>query len=159
MTAKRKAHPGLHHHQSVSYDTTKRLSFGQGSSEKYHQHAQDLARNGKYQEAIDVLKEALLQKDAVEANYVKIMDSRSAIHCKMGRYKEAVSDAKCIISAEGQNEKGYLRAGKALLLDGRPEDALEVYRYGLNALAKNNPQRECYDAYFKDLARLYQKPA
>lgn len=36
---------------------TKRLSLGWGAWEKYHQHGQDLARKGKYEEAIQVLTE------------------------------------------------------------------------------------------------------
>jgi hypothetical protein len=57
MATKRKVASGGPPYQNISYDSTKRLNFGRGSSDKYHQHAQGLARNGKYQEAIDVLKE------------------------------------------------------------------------------------------------------
>ncbi|GAB1205641.1 hypothetical protein APSETT445_004319 [Aspergillus pseudonomiae] len=38
--------------------------------------------------------------------------------------------------------RGYLRCAKCLLLDGKPEKALELYAYALKTLPSNNPRRE-----------------
>jgi hypothetical protein len=61
MAVKRKATSDVFPGQDVRTVTTntriKRLSLGWGAWEKYHQHGQDLARKGKYEEAIQVLSE------------------------------------------------------------------------------------------------------
>ncbi|EED12654.1 Leucine Rich Repeat domain protein [Talaromyces stipitatus ATCC 10500] len=141
MAIKRKATLDDFLGQTVSKTTTttKRLSLGWGAWEKYYQHGRDLARNGKYANAIEVLSEALLQKNA---DSMKIMDSRSAVYCKMALYEKALSDAKHMIKAAAKDERGYLRAGKALLLDQKPEKALDVYAYALKNLGEDHPQRE-----------------
>ncbi|EEA18762.1 hypothetical protein TMatcc_010696 [Talaromyces marneffei ATCC 18224] len=128
---------------------TKRLSLGWGAWEKYHQHGQDLARKGKYEEAIQVLTEALLQKNT---DTVKIMDSRSAVYCRMGMYEKALSDAKHMIRAAAKDERGYLRAGKALLLAEKPEKALDIYAYALKSLGEQHPHKEAVTKIHSKLA-------
>lgn len=58
MTVKRKRTSDVIPGQGVSTNTSiRRPSLGWGAWEKYHQHGQDLARKGKYEESIQVLSE------------------------------------------------------------------------------------------------------
>ena len=57
-------------------------------------------------------------------------------------------------------EKGYLRCAKTLLLDGKPDKALEVYAYGLKCLSKSHPRRQMIEQLHSKLqsklsAKLY----
>lgn len=45
-----------------------------------------------------------------------------------------------IKKAQG-DERGYLRCAKVLLLEGKPEKALEIYAYGLKTLPHEHPRR------------------
>lgn len=45
------------------------------------------------------------------------------------------------ISLSILTEKGYLRCAKTLLLNGKPDKALEVYAYGLKSLPTSHPRR------------------
>ena len=38
--------------------------------------------------------------------------------------------------------EGYMRCAKILLLEGKPEKALEIYAYGLKMLPSQHPRRE-----------------
>jgi F-box/TPR repeat protein Pof3 len=38
--------------------------------------------------------------------------------------------------------QGYLRCAKVLLLEGKPDKALEIYAYGLKVLPSKHPRRE-----------------
>lgn len=59
MAVKRKATEDAVPRQIISSSalSTKRVALGWGAWEKYHQHGQELARAGKYPEAIEVLSE------------------------------------------------------------------------------------------------------
>ncbi|KAH8692379.1 leucine rich repeat domain protein [Talaromyces proteolyticus] len=139
MSIKRKISEDLHHDPSASCGHTKRPNFGKRVLDKYRQNGQDLARQGKYEESIQVFSYALLQENA---NMSDILDNRSAVYCKLGQYDKALSDAKRLIRSDSQDERGYLRAAKALILTHKPEKALEVYAYALKSIDKYHPQRE-----------------
>lgn len=38
-------------------------------------------------------------------------------------------------------DQGYMRCGKVLLLEGKPEKAQEIYAYGLKMLPSEHPRR------------------
>lgn len=46
--------------------------------------------------------QALLQKNVHEP---EVLDSRSAVYCKMGLYDKALSDAKRMIKSDNQDER------------------------------------------------------
>lgn len=100
--------------------------------------------------------QALNYKDA---DAVGILDNRSATYCKLEQYDQARRDAKHMIKNAKEDERvsgdslafpttvliifqGYLRCAKVLLLDGKPEKALEIYAYGLKVLPSKHPRRE-----------------
>lgn len=41
--------------------------------------------------------------------------------------------------------QGYLRCGKVLIQDGKPDKALDVYAYGLKTLSSKHPRRQVSD--------------
>lgn len=93
-----------------------------------------------------------------EADAIGILDNRSATHCKLEQYDQARRDAKHMIKNAKEDERvsgdslisdyhsnhfqGYLRCAKVLLLEGKPEKALEIYAYGLKVLPSKHPRRE-----------------
>ncbi|CRG91555.1 F-box/TPR repeat protein pof3 [Talaromyces islandicus] len=152
MAFKRKISGGSFTESTASHGTAKRPDFGRGNLDKYQQYGQDLARKGKYEEALRAFGDALLQKNAHPPD---ILDSRSAVYCKMGLHDKALSDAKRMIKSDNQDERGYLRAAKALLLARKPEKALDVYEYALKSLDKHHAKREVVENIHSKLsARL-----
>jgi len=67
---------------------------------------------------------------------------------KKANQDERVSDASPISNYQSDHLQGYLRCAKVLILEGKPEKALEIYAYGLRVLPSKNPRREvrffCY---------------
>lgn len=56
------------------------------------------------------------------------------------------------------NSKGYLRAGKVLLLMNKIETAVDVYKYGLRQVPQSNPNYKLLEGmHTKGLERQAQK--
>lgn len=88
---------------------------------------------------------------------VGILDNRAATYCKLGNFDLALRDAKQMIKTDRSDERvstyseihtssanniqGYLRAGKILILNQKPDRALEMYAYGLRTLVSDHPRR------------------
>ncbi|KAL1964522.1 hypothetical protein VTN77DRAFT_6819 [Rasamsonia byssochlamydoides] len=100
-------------------------------------HGQELYRRGEYQQAIHVFTQAL-ESNSTDA--LGVLDNRSATWCKLGNFERALRDAKEMIQKDRLDERGYLRAAKALLLNKRPFKALDIYAYGLKTLPKDHPR-------------------
>ncbi|KAJ5707947.1 hypothetical protein N7488_007748 [Penicillium malachiteum] len=114
----------------------------------HHQRGQKLYQKGDFKAAIEAFGEALKQKDA---DAIGILDNRAATYCKLEQWDSARRDAKNMIKTANQDERGYLRCAKVLLLDGKPEKALEIYAYGLKTLGNKHPRREMLDQLHKKL--------
>ncbi|KAJ5734112.1 hypothetical protein N7493_002898 [Penicillium malachiteum] len=114
----------------------------------HHQRGQKLYQKGDFKAAIEAFGEALKQKDA---DVIGILDNRAATYCKLEQWDSARRDAKNMIKTANQDERGYLRCAKVLLLDGKPEKALEIYAYGLKTLGSKHPRREMLDQLHKKL--------
>ncbi|THC98714.1 hypothetical protein EYZ11_001777 [Aspergillus tanneri] len=103
------------------------------------QHGQKLYQQGSFEAAVEVFTEALRAKDA---NHLGILDNRAATYAKLAQYDRALRDAKQMIKSHKQDDRGYLRAAKTLLLDGKADKALELYAYGLKVLPTSHPRRQ-----------------
>ncbi|RMJ27336.1 hypothetical protein PHISP_01783 [Aspergillus sp. HF37] len=101
-------------------------------------HGQKLYQQGDFKAAADVFTEALNRSP----DPVTVLDSRAATYTKLVQYDLALRDARHMIKRDKNDERGYLRCAKALLLEGKPDKALEVYAYGLKTLSGSHPRRE-----------------
>ncbi|KAJ5979908.1 hypothetical protein N7481_007206 [Penicillium waksmanii] len=113
-----------------------------------HSQGQKLYQKGDFKAAISAFTEALKQKDA---DSVGILDNRAATYCKLEQYDQARRDAKHMIKQAKEDERGYLRCAKVLLLEAKPDKALEIYAYGLKVLPNGHPRRETMEQLHKKL--------
>ncbi|KAH8431145.1 Leucine Rich Repeat domain protein [Aspergillus melleus] len=114
------------------------LGLARGEAAALQQHGQRLYQQGSFEAAIEAFTEALTVKDA---NHLDILDVRAATYTKLAQYDRALRDSRLMIKKDKQDYRGYLRCAKSLLLDSKPEKALEVYAYGLKVLPSNHPRR------------------
>ncbi|KAJ5096322.1 hypothetical protein NUU61_005678 [Penicillium alfredii] len=112
---------------------------------KLQQQGQRSYRKGDFKAAIEAFGQALNQQDV---DIIGILDNRAAAYSKLGQHDQARRDARQMIKRSRAqrvplpDERGYLRCAKVLLLEGKPEKALELYAYGLKTLPKDHPRRE-----------------
>ncbi|KAB8278060.1 hypothetical protein BDV30DRAFT_204040 [Aspergillus minisclerotigenes] len=114
-------------------------ALARGEAAALQRHGQQLYQTGSFKAAIDAFTEALNSKDA---DLLGILDNRAATYTKLGQYDRALKDARHMIKNDKQDERGYLRCAKCLLLEGKLEKALELYAYALKTLSSNHPRRE-----------------
>ncbi|KAJ5632150.1 hypothetical protein N7490_008489 [Penicillium lividum] len=107
-----------------------------------HKKGQRLYQKGDFKAAIEAFGEALNQRDA---DTIGILDNRAATYCKLENYDQARRDSRHMIKKANQDERGYLRCAKVLLLEGKPAKALEIYAYALKTLPSKHPRRELLD--------------
>ncbi|KAL2808939.1 hypothetical protein BJX63DRAFT_13792 [Aspergillus granulosus] len=82
---------------------------------------------------------------------LSVLDNRAATYTKLLQYDQALKDSRQMIKHDKQDERGYLRCAKALLLDGKPEKALEVYAYALKSLPKDSSRRQVVESMHQKL--------
>ncbi|KAE8377462.1 hypothetical protein BDV26DRAFT_213719 [Aspergillus bertholletiae] len=114
-------------------------ALARGEAAALQRHGQQLYQAGNFKAALDVFTEALHSRDA---DFLGILDNRAATYAKLGQYDRALKDTRQMIKKDKQDERGYLRCAKCLLLDGKSEKALELYAYALKSLPSNHPRRE-----------------
>ncbi|KAL2824781.1 hypothetical protein BDW59DRAFT_147079 [Aspergillus cavernicola] len=119
-----------------------------GEAALLQRQGQNLYGQGSWEAAVNAFTEALKCPD-IDA--LSVLDNRAATYTKLLRYDQALKDARQMIKRNKQDERGYLRCAKALLLDGKPEKALEVYAYALKTLPKDNSRRPVVEQMHKKL--------
>ncbi|BCR91843.1 Leucine Rich Repeat domain protein [Aspergillus chevalieri] len=102
------------------------------------QHGRNLYQQGDFAAAVEAFTEALKDRDS---DLLSILDSRAAAYSKLAQHDQALRDTKQMIKCGKNDERGYLRCAKTLLLNGKPDKALEVYAYGLKTLPTSHPRR------------------
>ncbi|KAL5045088.1 hypothetical protein BDW71DRAFT_184799 [Aspergillus fruticulosus] len=110
-----------------------------GEAALLQRQGQNLYGQGNWDGAISAFSEALKCRDV---DVLSVLDNRAASYTKLLRYDLALKDARRMIKRDKQDERGYLRCAKALLLDGKPGKALEVYAYALKSMPKDDPRRQ-----------------
>ncbi|KAL2010939.1 hypothetical protein VTN00DRAFT_3657 [Thermoascus crustaceus] len=121
-----------------------------GDPAELQQHGQNLYRRGDYKSALESFSQALKMKPA---DPVGILDNRAATYCKLENLDLALRDAKQMIKTDRCDERGYLRSAKILLLNRKPDKALEMYSYGLKTLPKDHPRRHLLEQLRDKLRR------
>ncbi|KAJ5108681.1 hypothetical protein N7456_005356 [Penicillium angulare] len=114
----------------------------------HHERGQKLYQKQDFKAAIEAFGEALTHKSS---DAIGVLDNRAATYCKLEQYEQARRDARHMIKKASQDERGYLRCAKVLLLEGKPEKALEIYAYGLKTLGSKHPRREVLEQLHKKL--------
>ncbi|KAJ5180841.1 hypothetical protein N7492_004051 [Penicillium capsulatum] len=102
------------------------------------QQGQQLYQQGDFQAALTALTEAL---SLPGANLVGLLDNRVAAYLKLRNLDLARRDARRMIKSASDDERGYLRVGQVLIMEGKPGDANKVYEYGLKKLPSQHPKR------------------
>ena len=90
-------------------------------------------RAGDHATAVALYTEALEEDPSNHAVY----SNRSAAHCNLGRFEDALSDANRCIAIDAKFANGHVRKGRALEAIGQWREAVEAYRVGLNFNADN----------------------
>ncbi|KAL3445978.1 hypothetical protein BJX65DRAFT_137157 [Aspergillus insuetus] len=119
-----------------------------GEAALLQKQGQNLYGQGNWEAAVKAFTEALKCPD-VDA--FSVLDNRAATYTKLLRYDQALKDSRQMIKHSKQDERGYLRCAKALLLDGKPEKALEVYAYALKSLPKDSSRRQVVESMHQKL--------
>ncbi|KAI5201352.1 hypothetical protein E4T39_05204 [Aureobasidium subglaciale] len=98
------------------------------------EHAQLQYRRKEYVKAIDLLDLAIKHEPCPS---VKLLDTRAAVHEKLGDYKLALKDARTCIRMFEKDPTGYLRAGKVLQMMQKTDVALSIYKHGISKKVKD----------------------
>ncbi|PLN82455.1 hypothetical protein BDW42DRAFT_193071 [Aspergillus taichungensis] len=108
-------------------------------SDFLYRRAQTLCGQGNFAGALEAFTETLR---CPGVDHLDVLDKRSAIYAKTGQYALAIKDAQRMIRNDRQDERGYLRCAKALVMEGKPEKALQLYTYALKYLPEDRPGRQ-----------------
>lgn len=98
-------------------------------------------RNKDYTKAIKLFSQALEIPRTTTAMQLRILDNRAAAKEKAGNelsLKGALADARQMIKLQKTYVNGYLRTGKILQLQGCHQNALNLYKYGLEKLESSD---------------------
>ncbi|OBW67937.1 MAG: Uncharacterized protein AUREO_019830 [Aureobasidium pullulans] len=98
------------------------------------EHAQLQYRRKEYVKAIDLLDLAIKHEPSPS---VKLLDTRAAVHEKLGDHKLALKDARTCIRMFEKDPTGYLRAGKVLQIMQKTDVALSIYKHGISKKVNN----------------------
>eukprot|EP00927_Polykrikos_kofoidii_P009707 TRINITY_DN14066_c0_g1_i1.p1 TRINITY_DN14066_c0_g1~~TRINITY_DN14066_c0_g1_i1.p1 ORF type:complete len:431 (+),score=95.99 TRINITY_DN14066_c0_g1_i1:78-1370(+) len=96
-------------------------SVPQVTAEEWRTRGNEAVKVGGFEEAIRCYTAGIAVGGGDEA---MIRSNRAMILNKLGRYEEAVEDARCCVSLRPDFFKGYLRGAVALRALGRPAEAL-----------------------------------
>ncbi|KAI5244142.1 hypothetical protein E4T43_03854 [Aureobasidium subglaciale] len=98
------------------------------------EHAQLQYRRKEYVKAVDLLDLAIKHEPSPS---VKLLDTRAAVHEKLGDHKLALKDARTCIRIFEKDPTGYLRAGKVLQMMQKTDVALSIYKHGISKKVKD----------------------
>ncbi|KAJ5782112.1 Tetratricopeptide-like helical [Penicillium paradoxum] len=108
---------------------------------------QNAYKVGDFQSAIRSFTQAL----AANPEDIGIYDNRAATYSKLTQYSHARADARAMVKLAPNEDRGYLRLGKVLCLDGNFDKAVSIYEYGLQKLPANHSGRKVITQLLKKL--------
>mmetsp|Transcript_9746 Transcript_9746/g.12806 ORF Transcript_9746/g.12806 Transcript_9746/m.12806 type:complete len:265 (-) Transcript_9746:216-1010(-) len=85
-------------------------------------------RKGEVTQAIVAWSRAIASTDCSEDNLPSLYSNRSAAHLRLGNHREAKADAEVCIAMRPTWAKAHMRLGKALMLNGNPDEAVYSFR-------------------------------
>ncbi|KAG2419788.1 hypothetical protein HFD88_004584 [Aspergillus terreus] len=115
------------------------LGLARGDPTRLQKQGQKLYLQGQFNAAIEAFTEALRYRDV---DVLAVLDNRAGTYSKLGQHDQALRDARQMIKKDKNDERGYLRCAKTLILDGKHDKALEIYEYALKCLPTDHPRRK-----------------
>lgn len=92
----------------------------------------------RYQDAVTFFSHAIGNLRDRKADLLHVYDLRSSANTKLGKYDEALSDAKQMIRLDKSDYRGYLRCAQIEQLREKHKEALRVCEYGLKSIPSNS---------------------
>ncbi|KAJ5757117.1 uncharacterized protein N7511_007299 [Penicillium nucicola] len=89
---------------------------------------------GEFESAVNSFTQALAEKK----DDIALLDNRCAAYGKLKQYSLARNDARVMVKLAPTDERGYLRLGQSLWLEGNLVKAVAIYEYALTKLAEDN---------------------
>ena len=132
-----------------------------------------LFQAGKYVEALSYLDKVQFIDSATDGFIIEIhhqaiefekgqyvlYDSRAAVYDKLNKPKEALRDAKTVITLAPDRWQGYFRSARILLKARRPEAAIIMIEHACERVAPNDTKRRGeLDCLKAEALRLHQPP-
>eukprot|EP00002_Diphylleia_rotans_P014396 TRINITY_DN2805_c0_g1_i1.p1 TRINITY_DN2805_c0_g1~~TRINITY_DN2805_c0_g1_i1.p1 ORF type:complete len:569 (+),score=168.32 TRINITY_DN2805_c0_g1_i1:83-1789(+) len=109
---------------------------------------------GKFQEAIDFFTQAI----AVDPKNHVLYSNRSASYASLRNYEKALTDADMTIKIKPDWAKGYSRKGAALQGAGRLEEAVQVYKKGLDVEPSNQQLKDSLQEVEQEMKKSMENP-
>ncbi|KAI8882293.1 hypothetical protein K501DRAFT_251671 [Backusella circina FSU 941] len=121
---------------------------------KIFDEAREAFEKAKYKEAIQLFTRTLQYKP----KQITVIDCRAAAYEKNQQFENALKDAASVMAIVPTDSRGYLRAGKILVLQGKYNEAINLYKRALKMVPSTDARYNTIEPLLKN-TRNKKKPA
>lgn len=121
---------------------------------KIFDEAREAFESAKYEEAIQLFTRSLQYKP----KQITVIDCRAAAYEKSQQLDNALKDGASVMALVPKDSRGYLRAGKILVLQGKYNEAINIYKRALKMVPPTDPRYNTIEPLLKN-TRNRKKPA